>query len=395
MTAAVAASSRGLRLLAQHDLAGRGDGMQVIRHGDALYVGHNGTTGAGTSILDVSAPARPRLVAQWDAPPHTHTHKVQLGDGLLLTNHEGFPLRPPGPRGPHSAGLAVYSLDDPFAPEQVGFWESGGKGVHRIVWEGGRYAHMSATPAGFDDRIWVVVDMVDPANPVPVAKWWWPGQWREGGEEPTWPQGERYAAHHALVEGDVAYLGYDDANLVVLDVSDMTAPRQLAHLHWGGGATHTCMPLPERGLVVVTDEQQKDGPHAPERRMHVVDVSHPAAPRYLAAFPAPDPSFDELPMRFGPHAFHENRVGSYRSADIVFATYFSAGVRVYDVRDPQQPVEVAHWVPEPPPGQAVPQSNDLFVDAGGLVWVTDRVSGGVAVLEPDDELAARMADARL
>lgn len=391
----VPASAQGLRLLAQHDLDGRGDGMQVLREGDALYVGHNGTTGAGTSILDVSSPSRPRLVAQWDAPPHTHTHKVQVGDGLLLTNHEGFPLKPPGPRGPHSAGLAVYSLADPLLPERIGFWESGGKGVHRIVWQGGRYAHMSATPPGFDDRIWVIVDMQDPTAPVPVARWWWPGQWLAGGEQPTWPQGERYAAHHALVDGDVAYLGYDDANLVVLDVSDMTCPRQLAHLHWGGGATHTCMPLAGRDLLVVTDEQQQDGPHAPERHMHVVDVADPAAPRYVAPFPAPEGDYDAQPLRFGPHAFHENRLGSYRSERLVFATYFSAGVRVYDLQDPEHPMEVAHWVPDAPPGQAAPQANDLFVDADGLVWVTDRISGGVAVLEPDDELAALMAGARL
>jgi len=368
--------------------------MQVLREGDALYVGHNGTTGAGTSILDVSAPAHPRLVAQWDAPAHTHTHKVQVGDGLLLTNHEGFPLRPPGPQGPHSAGLAVYSLADPLAPEQIGFWESGGKGVHRIVWEGGRYAHMSATPAGFDDRIWVVVDLADPTDPQPVARWWWPGQWTAGGETSTWPQGRRYAAHHALVAGDRAYLGYDDANLVVLDVSDLRDPKQLAHVQWGGGATHTCMPLPGRQLLVVTDEQQKDGPHAPERHMHLLDLA-PDVPRYVTAFPPPAGDFDELPLRFGPHCLHENRQGSYRSERVLFATWFNAGLRVYDLLDPGRPVEVAHWVSAPPPGQPVAQANDLFVDDGGLVWVTDRGSGGVSVLEPEDDLAALMADARL
>jgi hypothetical protein len=387
-------SAHRLRLLGQHDLAGRGDGMQVLREGDALYVGHNGTTGAGTSILDVSAPARPRLVTQWDAPQHTHTHKVQIGDGLLLTNHEGFPLRAPGPQGPHSAGLAVYSLEDPFEPVQIGFWESGGKGVHRIVWEGGRYAHMSATPAGFNDRIWVVVDMADPTSPVPVAQWWWPGQWTAGGEEPTWPQGKRYAAHHALIDGDRAYLGYDDANMVVLDVADMTAPKQIGHVTWGGGATHTCMPLPGRGLVVVTDEQQHDGPHAPERLMHVVDVSGDD-PRYVTAFPAPDPLYDERPLRFGPHAFHENRAGSYRSERVLFATYFNAGVRVYDLADATAPVEVAHWVSEAPAGRPVAQANDLFVDDSGLVWVTDRGGGGVFALEPEEELAQLMAEARL
>ena len=386
-------SAKGLRLLAQHDLGGRGDGMQVIREGPTLYVGHNGTSGAGTSILDVSAPTRPELVLQWDAPANTHTHKVQVADGLLLVNHEGFPLRPPGPRGPHSAGLAVYTLDDPFHPEQVGFWETGGRGVHRIVWEGGRYAHMSATPEGFNDRIWVVVDLADPSNPRPVAKWWWPGQWTAGGERPTWPEGKRYAAHHALIAGDRAYLGYDDANMVVLDVSDISAPRRIAHAVWGGGATHTCMPLPGRNLVVVTDEQQADGPAAPERRMHVLDVSDDENPRYLTAFPPPPASYDQRPLRFGPHCFHENRRGSYRSERILFATYFNAGVRVYDLADPAHPIEIAHWVSDAPEGQAAPQSNDLFVDEDGLVWVTDRGNGGLFLLEPDDDLAALMREA--
>jgi hypothetical protein len=79
----------------------------------------------------------------------------------------------------------------------------------------------------------------------------------------------------------------------------------------------------------------------------------------------------------------------------VFASYFSAGVRVYDLADPARPAEVAHWVPEPPVGQPVPQINDLFVDDTGLVWVTDRISGGLYVLVPEPPLASLMAQARV
>ena len=389
------ASANGLKVVGHHDLAGRGDGMQVLREGNTLYVGHNGTTGAGTSILDVSAPDRPRLISQWDAPKNTHTHKVQVADGLLLVNHERFPYRPKTPLGPHSAGLAVYSLDDPFAPEQVGFWESGGKGVHRVVWEGGRYAHMSGTPEGFHDRIWLVVDLEDPKNPVEASRWWWPGMNIAAGETPDWPEGERYAAHHALTAGDFAYLGFDDANLVVLDIKDITTTIKVAHLTWGGGATHTCLPLPGRGLLVVTDEQQTDGPRAPERRIHLIDIADPTRPSYLTPLPAPDASYDRGPLRFGPHCLHENRAGSYRSERLVFATYFNAGVRVYDLIDPEHPVEIARWVSEAPPGLAAPQSNDLFVDADGLIWVTDRGGGGVFALEPEPWLAGLMRDAQL
>ena len=224
--------------------------MQVQREGDALYVGHFGPTGAGTSILDASDPTDLRLVTQWRAPAGSHTHKVQVADGLLLVNHEQF-------RGgdPYSAGMAVYDLADPFAPQQIGWFDSTGRGVHRIVWMGGRYAYVSAIPEGFDDRIWVVVDMADPAHPVEAGRWWWPGQWLAGEEDPTWPEGKRFAAHHALVDGDVAYLGYGDAGLVVLDISDVSPPTKLADLSWSpGGDTHTCMPLPGRDLLVVTDE---------------------------------------------------------------------------------------------------------------------------------------------
>jgi hypothetical protein len=384
------ASALGLALLGTSDLGGCGDGMQVVREGDVLYVGHTGTTGAGTSILDVSDPRSPRLIRQWAAPANSHTHKVQVADGLLLVNHEKFPYRKP-PAGPVSAGLAVYRLDDPADPEQIGFWESGGTGVHRIVWTGGRYAHMSATPEGFRDRIWVVVDLADPANPVEVGRWWWPGQALD--ERPGWPEGHRYAAHHALLDGDRAYLGYDDAGMVVLDVSDLSRPRFLHRLEWGGGATHTCLPLAGRGLVVATDEQQHDGPDAPERGIRLIDVT--GEPAVVAALPTPSGGFERLPMRFGAHNLHENRAGSYRSERLVFATWFSAGVRVYDLADPRAPREVAHWVGPAPACQPVPQSNDLWVDADGLVWVTDRIGGGLAVLEPGPELRELMEEGRM
>ncbi len=390
-TAAALAGTVGLRLVARHDLGGYGDGMQLMRVGDVLYVGHMGTSGMGTSILDVADPARPTLVTQWPAPARTHTHKVQVADGLLLVNHEKFPYRAVMSE-PFSAGLAVYRLDDPLRPRQVAFWPSGGRGVHRVVWTGGRYAHMSAIPEHFKDRIWVVLDLADPARPAEVARWWWPGQ--RDDETPSWPAGERYAAHHALLDGDRAYLGYDDAGMVVLDVSDMTRPRLAGHLGWpGGGSTHTCLPLPGRQLVVVTDEQVADGPHAPQRAIRVIDVSG-GQPRVAGLCPPPDPRFDELPLRFGAHNLHENRAGSYRSERLVFATYFSAGVRVYDLADADHPAEIAHWVPEPPPGQPAAQINDLFVDEGGLIWATDRIGGGLYVLEPEPWLATLMAQSR-
>jgi hypothetical protein len=382
--------ARGLRLVGHSLLNGFGDGMQVLREGDALYVGHFGPSGMGTSILDVSDPARPAVVRQWRAPPGTHTHKVQVAEGLLLINHERFR----GGKG-HSAGMAVYSLADPFDPARIGFFEPGGLGVHRMVWTGGRYAYVSATPEGFEDRIWLVVDLIDPERPAEAGRWWWPGQWTGGGEVPEWPPGRRYAAHHALVRDDRAYLGYGDAGMVILDIADVAEPKLVSSVSWTpGGDTHTCLPLPGEDLVVVTDESVKDRCQEDTHLIHVVDVSDVTEPRVMSTCPVPDGDFCDRGLRFGPHNLHENRPGSHVSAKLVFATYFNAGVRVYDLEDPLVPAEIAHWVPETPAGQEDVQINDLFVDASGLVYATDRVLGGVYVLAPEDDLAARMDAAR-
>ncbi|HEY3685198.1 MAG TPA: hypothetical protein VGL93_19360 [Streptosporangiaceae bacterium] len=383
------ADARGLRAIGHSGLGGHGDGMQVLRHGDALYVGHAGTSGAGTSILDVADPRTPRLVRQWPAPPRTHTHKVQAAGGLLLVNEEQFPLGGEPDDGEHR-GVAVYGLADPFAPRRLGTWRCGGRGAHRIVHTGGRYAYLSATPAGFTDRIWVVLDLADPAAPTEAARWWWPGQ--GPGETPAWPGGERYAAHHALLDGTRAYLGYGDANLVVLDVADPARPRRIGGAAWYGGDTHTCLPLTPRPLLVCADEQVRPEPGAPERRIRVLDVTDPGTPRVVAVCPAPDAAYACDGMRFGPHNLHENRPGTYRSDSLVFATYFSAGLRVYDLADPARPAEVAHWVPEPPAGQRAAQLNDLLVEENGLIWVTDRVGGGVYALEPEPGLSRLMAE---
>jgi hypothetical protein len=375
----------GFRTVAHHDLDGYGEAMQIMRHDDALYVGHPGLSGMGVSILDVSDIAKPKMVRQWHAPEGTNTKKVQVTDGYLLTNQERLRTAPAW-----TAGMPVYSLDDPFDPQLVGKWEVGGTGVHRIVWDGGRYAYLSAGPEGYTGRIWMIIDMADPANPVEAGRWWWPGQ--ADGEEPTWPDGKLFKAHHALVLGDRAYVGYCDAGMVVLDISDVGDPKFVSSVIWpGGGQTHTCMPLPGRDLVVVTDERL--GTVEVQRLIHVVDVSDEQQPRVVAI--CPEPEGDYRGVRFGPHDFHENRVGTYRSTELVFATYFAGGLRAYDLTDPAEPRDIAHWLPPCPPGQPSVEINDILIDDDLHSYVSDRLTGGLFVLEPEDWLRERMESARL
>jgi hypothetical protein len=71
------------------------------------------------------------------------------------------------------------------------------------------------------------------------------------------------------------------------------------------------------------------------------------------------------------------------SEDIVVGTFFNGGVRVFDLKDPFRPQEVAWAVPPAPrksPAKAI-QLNDVFVDDRGVVFTVDRLVGGLYAYE--------------
>jgi hypothetical protein len=86
---------------------------------------------------------------------------------------------------------------------------------------------------------------------------------------------------------------------------------------------------------------------------------------------------------FGPHNLHENRPGTFRSEEKIFATYNVAGVRVFDVQDAFAPKEIGYWVPPVPKKLIDPRPNvalaakaaDILVTNDGLVYVTDWNAG--------------------
>ena len=78
----------------------------------------------------------------------------------------------------------------------------------------------------------------------------------------------------------------------------------------------------------------------------------------------------EAGMRFGAHQFHEAMSGT-----LIYAVWFSGGLRVIDVAEPSAPREVAFFIPEPAGGHAAPQSNDVMQDRRGLIHMVDRMCG--------------------
>jgi hypothetical protein len=223
--------------------------------------------------------------------------------------------------------------------------------------------------------------------------------WSAGGEVPTWQKGDRVALHHAIVANDIAYGSWRDGGLTLIDVSDAAHPKLLAHRNWHppfGGGTHTAVPLTARvpvpkDYVIVADEAIADNCADQLKYTWVVDVREPTNPVTVATFPTPaEQDYCNLGGHFGPHNLHENRPGAFQSSDLMFATYQNAGVRVFDTRDPLRPNEVGYYVPSGdngtwmdtrPDRPRVAHSADVFVDAQGLLYVTDFNGGGLHILE--------------
>lgn len=352
-------------------------GGQIVVDGTYAYVGHMAPP-AGTSILDVADPARPRVVAQVPVPRDIHSHKVRVAGDVMLVNYERFPER--ASAGTTEVGLKIFDIADRSRPREIAFFPTTGRGVHRFDLQGTR-AFLSTAWPGFHSNILAIVDFSDPARPALVGQWCFPGQEAaaSGGPLPpdTW-------VHLALARGDRAYVACGRAGIAIVDISDLRRPRTVSRMCWNppyAGMTHTFLPVPHairnRRFAVVTDEDVTDDVlEDPPTFMWVLDITEERQPVPVATYQVPPDGLVVPGQRFGAHQPWEH----IREDNIVFLAWFSGGVRAVDISDPYRPREVAAYVPPAGRGRPAAQTNDVFVDRRGFVYAIDRYEG-LSVLE--------------
>lgn len=360
--------ARGVRVIGHADIPG--GGKVIVRDGYA-YIGHLRPP-HGTSILDVRDPARPKLVAEVGGlPPNTHTHKVEVRDDLLFVNVEQLK----GTSGPFQGGIKVYNVSQRSRPREVAFYRTGGRGVHRFSLDD-RYAYVSTEMEGYRGAITVILDMRDPLRPEEVSRWWLPGQWTGGREEPSW-QGPAHRTHHPIRLGERLYVSLVFGGMAILDIGDIRRPRLVGRFRWSPSyhnSTHTTLPVPfplknRRWVIVVEEDVTEDTWEDPPACVWMVDVTDETNPIPVSTYQL---SFEGFPRmgRFGAHQPWEGFDGTR-----LYVTWFSGGLRVLDCADPFRVVEVGHYIPDPAPDQAVIQSNDVWRDERGLVYLLDRHRG--------------------
>ena len=409
--------SHRVKRLAHLDLPGAG---QVIVRGQHAFLGHMEAP-HGTTILDVSDPRRPRVVAEIKLDsPDEHSHKVRVVGDIMVTNLEqpgrrlaakaaryartraelektlkraptgaelAEKLKVPEAQLPElearsragfaNAGFRVWDISDIAHPRLITHVRTGGVGVHRFDIDE-RYAYISTGMEGYAGNILVNYDMSDPARPREVSRWWLPGQHVAGGETPEGPA-EVWHLHHAMRCGDHLWAGCFNAGLRVIDVSDIRRPRTVGAYNYHPPVmdpTHTVLRVPHkiggRDVALAIDEAHgRHHGHIPAG-MWLFDVGDLSRIQPLGLFQVSelDTPWARKGGRFGAHQFQE-----HIDSTLVFCTWFSGGLRVVDIRDPAAPEEVAWFIPEPCGGAATPQTNDVEVDERGLVYLVDRHCG--------------------
>ncbi len=126
---------------------------------------------------------------------------------------------------------------------------------------------------------------------------------------------------------------------------------------WGG---HTSFPvlgaeIPDftdnlfgrvRDLVVLVSESVERECREPRHLVFLVDITEEDKPFSVANFQVPESEGDfcQRGGRFGPHASNESFTPIYYKR-VVFISYWNAGVRAVDIRNPFKPEEVAFSIP--------------------------------------------------
>jgi hypothetical protein len=395
----VRGTAHNTRVVSYTDVGGRGGAFKlaILERGGRwyLYMGH--LWHRGWTILDVTDPGRPQLVRFLSGPDNTWTIQMDVNDGKMVTALERMPASWGGdPARPFDEGVLIWDIAaDPTNPTVLGQYRTGGTGTHRNFYPGGRYVHLAAGMPGYQGNIYVIIDIDDPTHPVEAGRWWVPGQHAAGGEVLVEPGVSLHGPPH--VAGDRAYLSYGGAGLVILDISDVARPQLVGRLDFSPPflsniGVHSALPLPNRELAAVCSEAIGEDCGEPLNHTSLVDISDPRQPVLRAVFPVPVPP-EDAPFtdfcqreggRFGPHNFNQHHHSPHtdHSDRLIYQTYFSGGLRIYDIGNARLPVEVGYFIPPDPterfgpvPSGSIVQSEDVLVDRRGYIYLSNKQQG--------------------
>src|SRR5258708_30011475 len=147
---------------------------------------------------------------------------------------------------------------------------------------------------------------------------------------------------------------------------------------------------------MIVNEQIRNECQEARQMVWFADVTLEKTPTMISTFVVPESMghFCDRGGRFGAHCSNESMAGVYYKK-VAMVTFFNAGVRAIDVRNPYQPKEIGYYIPaitEATDKRCIQvdgkerckvaiQSNNVETDERGLIYVVDRANTGLHILE--------------
>jgi hypothetical protein len=438
-TAPTGAEQNNMELVGYDALQGRSAYQPIVHlQGNRwiAYIGHHGGSAPnpisgkeeynGTSILDVTDPRHPRMLAHIPGEPGNGetggAQMVRVCDGAVLPHADRrkvYLLRPFG-----NAAHEIWDVTDPSAPVLATTIVKGLHGTHKSWWEceSGIAYLVSGAPDWRTRRMTQVYDLSNPLQPVFIRNFGVAGQQPGAtGPIPT----ELHGMISTGTAGGRVYFGYGTNKGGILQIVDREkllhgppAPTdrnlnfpELGRLYLPPeNGAHTVFPVlgmdvaefakdhegGKRDFVFITDESLVNECQEARQMTWVADITHEDKPFGAASWTVPEASgnFCSRGGRFGTHSSNENFTPIYYRR-LMFFAHFNAGVRAVDIRDPYHPREVAYYIPAVTAAtdkrcvkvngedrcKIAIQINNVEVDDRGYIYIVDRANTGLHILE--------------
>ena len=392
-----------LEVVGHSDLEGAGKGGEglALKEKDGkryLFLAHESGPKC-FSVLDVTKPSNPVVIKQETVEDNfIRCNSLALSGNVLIVARQSELVGQP------FGGIKIYDVSNPATPVLLSYMDLTGphsRGTHYLTFSDGRYAYLSTGSKDFDpknpkdDQFLMIVDVLDPKNPIEAGRWWFPGT-RVGDPQPSparvKPFDSGFRLHTALVPAtrpDRLYTGWIDGGLLELDISDKSRPKLITQISWQSanqGFMHTVLPILERGLLIASQESTKDNCEDWPMRITVMDVSNELNPYALSYLPPPvnKEALCKIGGRYGAHNINQNNMPEVSRVllNTVVTAQFAGGLRIFSIKDPTAPKEIAYFTQKVVgnKGGSI-QINDLIVGKDGLIYANDRFTGGLFILK--------------
>lgn len=245
-------------------------------------------------IYEVTTPAAPVLRASIASTADLKEVKTYLNYAYCVNQN---------------AALQVVDLQ--FLPDSakvVGTFSSATVPGQHTIWIDGAYAYLGMNGAGIAD--YRILDLANPIAPVELS----------GTPHPSDICGAFVDAHDSYVVGNRAYVANLAGGMSILDITNKNAPVVQNWIGWNNTFCHSMRTTTDERYLFTTDE-------TPDGHLRVWDVQDIN-------------NVTEVAQHYIPgHIIHN----VFLKDPFLFASYYTDGVRVFDVSDPLKPTIVGSF----------------------------------------------------